>query len=507
MSLRIIAAPSMVSFLLLFTAAEPFAAMPPDLDVYLGKAIADWDVPGLAVAIVQNDTVVAIKGYGVRELGKSDPVDGETIFEVASLTKSFTAAGAAVLVDEGRISWDERVRDRLPEVVFGNPYIDATVTLRDLLCHRTGLQAANTLFRHTGYDRSEVLSRVRYLKSFVPFRSEMFYNNVLYTVAGEMTAKAAGLGWAELIRTRLVEPAGMRSTTVEKRPRGRNVAKPHAWIGDRHVPIRSFDYTPVGPASSIYTNARDMTRWLRLQLNEGTLEGRTIISRSSMTEMHTPHTIIRTTPEMRAARQVEHYPGYGLGWQVVDYRSERLLWHTGSADGFPCYMALLPNQELGFVILMNSANAYMLHLALASRIIDAFLGFPPRDYSAEALARRNSMYASDLERRKIVKERKAKGADPGRKLSDYVGLFRSDLWGDVNVREERGALTFQIARGDVADLTPWSLDTFLATWRDPLFRDAYYESYVVFRGNPAERVSGLTIVFGRDTVDVIRRPE
>jgi CubicO group peptidase (beta-lactamase class C family) len=480
------------------------ARMPPSLDRYVQKALRDWDVPGLAITIVKDDEVVVARGYGVRELGKPDPVDGETIFDIASLTKAFTAAGAAVLVDEGRLGWDDRVRDRLPEVSFADPYIDHEATLRDLLSHRTGLEPANALFRFTGFDRAEILRRVRFLEPRSPFRAGMLYSNVLYTVAGEMAARAAGTTWADLIRSRLLEPAGMRSTTVEARPSGPNVASPHAVFRGVQKPIRPFDYAPVGPASSIFTNAVDLARWLRLQLGEGTLDGKPIVSRASMEEMHSQQSLIRTTAEMRRARNVEHVPAYGLGWQVMDYRGERLLWHSGSADGMPVYLAMLPGRKLGVAILINTWGAPGLHGALASRILDAYLDLPPRDWSGEALARAKSAAERDDGIRRTIEERRASAPPADRPLADYAGTYESELYGAVHVRLEGDALTLQLTRGVVGDLTHWERDTFHVAWRDPVFRES--DAFAVFSLDDDGVVRRLSMALGSDKVEATRRP-
>ena len=319
--------------------------------------------------------------------GPDRAVDGDTLFDIASLTKSFTAAAAAVLVDEGKLAWDDRVRDRLPRVRFADPHVDHAMTLRDLLSHRTGLRPSNALFYFTGYDRDEVLERVRLLEAEGPFRAGMVYSNIMYTVAGELAARAAGTSWAELVSERLIVPAGMRSTLVDARPSGRNVASPHAVLGGVQQPIRPFDFRMVGPSSSIHSSAADMARWLRLQLGDGLLDGMQIVSRAAMEEMHSPQAIIRTTREMRGARLVEHFAAYGLGWQIMDYRGEPLLWHSGNADGMPAYMALLPEQNLGVAVMLNTWAAPGLHGALASRVLDFYLGVPARDYSGEMLAR------------------------------------------------------------------------------------------------------------------------
>jgi CubicO group peptidase (beta-lactamase class C family) len=396
------------------------------------------------------------------------------------------------------------VHERLASVSFADPYLHHEVTLRDLLAHRTGVQPANALFYFTGYDRDEVLSRVKLLEAQVPFRTEMVYSNVMYTVAGEMAARAAGTSWAELIRDRVLRPAGMASTVVETRPESVNLASPHAVIGGVQRTIRPFDFRMVGPASSIHSNALDMARWLRLQLNEGLLDGQQIVSRASMEAMHTPWIIIRTTRNMRAARLVEHFAGYGMGWQIMDYRGEPLLWHSGNADGMPVYMALLPGRELGLVVMLNTWAAPGLHGALVSRILDFYLGAPPRDWSGEALERYRGSLERERASRKAVAASRAVASRAGRPLADYVGTYDAKWLGDVHVRLAGESLTLQVAEGAIADLAHAAHDAFHLTWRDPVFREYFYGTQAVFAGD-SERIVRLSLLLNRDAIDATRR--
>jgi CubicO group peptidase (beta-lactamase class C family) len=495
-----------VATLAISTAAAQAPAMPPELDRYIADAVRTWDLPGVAIVIVKDDRVVAAKGYGVRELGKPDPVDGETIFDVASLAKSFTAAGAAVLVDAGALGWDDRVRDRLPDVRFGDPCIGEQVTLRDLLSHRTGLEPANSTFRFLGFDRGRLLRAVEYLQPRAPFRTGMVYSNVLYTVAGEMTAAAAGTSWPELIRRRVVEPAGMTSTAVGVRPSGPNVASPHATIEGKQQPIRPFDFGMVAPASSIFTNAVDLARWLRLQLGDGSIDGRQVISREAMIEMHSPQTIIATTPEMRSARLVEFFAAYGLGWQVMDYRGEPMLWHSGNADGMPSYMALLPRQKLGVAVLINSWASGFLHGALASKILDTYLGAPPRDWSAETRER----YLSALEEQERAKQalaaRTAAAPAPARPLGDLAGTYRAKLWGDLTVALVDDELVLRTGDTERAALRPLEDGTFHVVWTDPVLRDVYYDTTVRITPAADGTAARLDMTLVRDDIEAIRVP-
>jgi CubicO group peptidase (beta-lactamase class C family) len=480
--------------------------MPDNLDAYLAKAVRDWDLPGLAIVIVKDDHVVAAKGYGVRELGRPEPVDGKTIFDIASLTKSFTAAGAAVLVDAKQLSWDDRVIDKLPNVTFGDSCMRDQITLRDLLSHRTGLEPANALFHFFHYDRAELLQRVQFLPSERPFRTSMLYSNILYMVAGELTARVAGTTWADLIRHRVIEPAGMTSTFVETRPTGGNVASPHMRMGGIQKPIPPFDFTMVGPAASIYTNAEDLARWLRLQLNDGMLDGKQIISRASMIEMHSPQIIIQTTPEQRQARLVEFFGGYGMGWQIMDYRGEPLLWHSGNADGMPSYMALLPKQKLGIAVMMNTWAAGYLHTALANKILDTYLSVPDRDWSGEQLARiKQALQEEQADRAKVEARRKA-AASPVRPLAEYGGTYEAPLWGEIQVRLHGNQLNLQLAKGATGVLAPWDKDAFLIIWEDPENRELFYDTEVEFVSDANGRVDRIKMKLNRDDIEADRRP-
>ena len=493
---------AMAAIVLSPAAAAP--TMPSQLDAYIAKAVRDWNVPGLAIVIVKDDTVVAARGYGVRRLGRPERVDGQTIFDIASLTKSFTAAGAAVLVDAGQLQWDDRVRDKLPTVSFSDSCIEQAVTLRDLLSHRTGLESANSLFSFFHYDRAELLHRVRFLPVERPFRTSMLYSNILYTVAGELTGAVAGTTWAELIRHRVIEPAGLKRTTVETRPTDPNVASPHALIGGVQEPIPSADFTMIGPAASIYTNAEDLARWLRLQLNDGMLDGKQIISRASMIEMHSPQIIIRTTPEQRQARLVEHFGAYGMGWQVMDYRGEPLLWHSGNADGMPSYMALLPKQKLGIAVLMNTWAAGYLHTALANKILDTYLSAPDRDWSGELLARHREALRKEIADRDSIAARRKTSIKPSHPLKAYAGDYQADLWGDIHVRLEGKTLHLRLANGATGSLTSWGEDSFLVTWDDRVLRALFYDTVAVFGIDSDGNVNRFQVTLNRDDIEAIR---
>lgn len=490
---------------ILFAAANAAAQLPPSLDAYIEKARTDWDVPGIAVTVVRDGKLVAAKGYGVRQLGKPERVDADTVFDIASLSKSFTAAAVATLVDDGKMQWDDPVRRHLPEIEFPDGERTARVTMRDLLSHRVGLEAGNFVFRFTRYPTAEVIRRIRYLKEQEPFRTGMLYSNIGYTAAGEAAARAAGTSWSELVRRRLIEPLGMRDSTVGvEHDMGTNFAAPHAVIEGVHRPIRDKKAMSILPANGVNSTARDMARWLLFQLGDGIWEGKRIVSAESMQQMHSPQIIIPTTPQMREARGVRFFAAYGLGWQILDFRGHPMLWHSGSADGMPVYMAILPQDGIGICVMTNSWAAGTLHGAIASRILDTLLEVdPPRDWSGEALEWTRRAGKRAAEERAAAAKTRATGTRPSRPMSAYAGTYDNPLHGSMVVAHEDGRLTLQFGGGEIADLEHWHYDTFRAVWRDRTYE--FVDTLVGFGLDASGTPNRLEMRLNRDAI-VAARP-
>jgi CubicO group peptidase (beta-lactamase class C family) len=455
--------------------APPAERFPAELDRYLAKVLADWRIPGLAIAVVRNDTALVAKGYGVRELGKPERVDENTIFDIASLSKSFTATAAAMLVDRGLLRWDDPVRRHLPDLVLPNPALTDSASVRDFLSHRSGLESANMMWVLTAVDRAEVLRRVRYLPVVLPLRQRMLYSNVGYTVAGEAAAAAGGTSFEELLRGQVIQPLRLPRTTwtYEQAASMLNLASSHATIAGRQQPIRrETQRQSTAPAGAVQSSVSDLTRWMRLHLNNGVLDGTRYVSDSAMRELHTIQVPIPTTPAMRAARLVEDsVVGYGLGWQVMDYRGHPMLWHTGNGDGQIAFMALLPRDRLGVVVLVNTWSAPFVHAALINRILDTYLGYPPRDWAGEALARVPAMVRAQDSATRVMEAMRT-SAPPPLPLATYAGRYDHPLFGPVFVRVEGSGLTFQMGEGQKADLELHG-EAFYLRWRDPLFRENF----------------------------------
>jgi CubicO group peptidase (beta-lactamase class C family) len=479
----------------------PRQRFPAELDRYIAGVVRQWQIPGLAIAVVRNDSVLVAKGYGVRELGRRAPVDENTVFDIASLSKSFTATAAAILVDRGVLHWDDPVRRHLPDLVLPSDSLTERMTLRDFLSHRTGLDAANMMWVPTAVSSAEVLRRMRYLRPLVPPRRSMIYSNVGYTVVAEALAAAAKKPFSELLRDLLIRPLGLTRTTwtYEQAAGMENLAASHATLDDRQQPVaRESQRDAVAGAAAVQSSARDLTRWMRLHLNDGVLDGTRFVSESTMREMHRVQMRIGGTPAQRAARLIQDTTGgYGLGLQVMDYRGHPILWHTGNGDGQIAWMVLLPKDRLGVVVLVNTWAAPQVHFALVNKIMDTYLGYEPRDWAAEWFARRappGQDSARAVSARAMATMRTT--APPPVPLDAYTGRYEHQLFGPVVIRRDASGLTLQMGEGELADLEYHGANTFWTAWRRPLFREVY-GTHVTFTVT-ADSVAALTMLLNRD---------
>ena len=481
---------------------------PPELDAYMAKVLHDWQIPGMAIAVVRNDSVLVARGYGVRELGKPALVDANTVFDAASLTKAFTSTAVAMLVDEGKMRWDEPIVRYLPELALPDTYLTRTATLRDFLSHRTGLHAANMMWQMSAIDPPGVLSRMRYLTADAPFRAGMVYSNVGFTVAGEAAARVAGVSYEALIRDRILRPLGLTSTVAGYDRAGGmpNLASPHALIGGVQRPIRrEVQRASTAPAGAIQSTVTDLARWMRFQMAGGVLDGRRLVSDSSLEQTHSPQVIIPTTREMRAGRHVDFFAAYGMGWQVMDYRGHPMLWHSGNGDGQIAYLAMLPRERLGVVVLVNTWAAPFVHGAIAGYILDTYLGVEPHDFSAEGPQRVAALREAYAEAQRHVMEGVVPGARPPRPLAAYAGTYVDSLYGEIAVRVERNALVLRMGGRQEADLLYLDHDTFVVRWRDELFREVF-STRVEFGADSRGCVPGLQMRLNRDQISATRPP-
>lgn len=352
-----------------------------ELDAYIEKARAEWQVPGVAVVIVKDDKVVYAKGFGVREIGKADKIDPDTVFAIGSASKAITGGTLAMLVDDKKITWDGVVHNYMPAFELNDPYVTNHATVRDLLAHRTSFNSGyGWLWTGSGFDRKEIISRMRFQKNLSGFRDKFLYANEMFTVAGELVPAVTGTSWDDFVATRLFAPLKMTrsSTSITKLKGMRNVASPHGMIDGKLVtfPYRNVDN--VGGAGSINSSARDLTQWVRMQLTNGTYEDKEVISKAAIDETHSGQMILSGRPTDG------NFSEYGFGWMIHDYRGKTLVEHGGAVDGMRAGIAMMPEEKLGIVVLTNMLP-HQLVTAIEMKIYDTYLGGESTDWKQKSM--------------------------------------------------------------------------------------------------------------------------
>jgi len=429
------------------------------LDEVIEAVRKSWGIPGLAVGIVKDDSLVYARGFGVREAGKPEAVDANTIFAIGSNTKSFTSLAAAMLVDEKKLGWRDKVIDRYPGFKLFDPYVTREINIEDILSHRSGLgRRGDPLWYGTNYSREEIIRRIRYLEPNAPFRTEMGYQNIMFLTAGEIVGKVSGLGWDRFIQERIFQPLGMsRSTTsVKALPGQSNVSTPHA-IADGHgAPIPWRDIDNVAPAGSINSSVVDMAKYLRLHLGDGKFQGKQLVSVGNLGVTKTPHINVGG-----AGDSLTHFTSYGLAWVLLDYRGRKIAWHNGGIDGMLSEMWTVPDEHLGVVVLTNG-SPHSAGPPIVRTIIDRYLiGKAAKDYNAEALAGMERVRTFQAAAKAKRDSAHVMGTKPSLALAAYAGTYTDQMYGDVTVAVDGTglALTYQSFR---IPLSHWHFDTFKA---------------------------------------------
>jgi CubicO group peptidase (beta-lactamase class C family) len=442
------------------------------------------------VAVVRADRVVFARGYGVREAGRAEPVDENTLFAIGSNTKLFTAVLTGMLVDEGRMSWDDPASRHLPGFQLFDPYVSREIRIHDLLSHRSGLgRRGDFLWYASPFDRREILRRVRFLEPNSSFRSEFGYQNIMFLAAGEAAAEAAGRDWDTLVRERIFTPLGMtRSNTSTNDLSGdANVASPHAWRDGEIVPIPYRNIDNVAPAGSINSSAREMAEWLRMLLARGSYEGNRLLEPATLARIESPHTITPLAPD--SLTPSTHFSAYGLGIGMRDYRGVKVLSHTGGIDGMLSLVAYVPERDLGIVVLTNTSPHNALYTAIMYRVLDAYLGGESRDWSGILLDRTREAEARQAETRARTERERVPGTRPSLELAAYVGTYSNEMYGDVSITESDGRLHVRYGTAFRGELEHWHYDTFVARWDD----EGLGTSYVTFALTPMATVGRMEI--------------
>lgn len=462
--------------------AEKQAASVKNIDAYIAKTMSEWQIPGLSIAVVKNDKIIYAKGYGVRENGKAEKVDEQTLFPIGSITKSFTSAGIALLVDEKKMAWDDAATKYLPDFQLYDQSLTGQVTIRDLLAHRTGLPRANGTLLGP-YNRAETLRRMRFLKPVSGLRANFTYNNQMYLAAGAALEKASGASWDEFVKQKFFAPLKMTvsNLSIDALRSEKNAAAPHAVIGGKIRILPFDDKDSIAPAGAVNSSAVEMANWARLFLANGKFEGKQILSPSAVRIMHGQQTIIPVGALSQQLFPSTHFQGYGLGWFVRDYRGRKVVEHGGNTDGMTAQIGLLPEENLGVVILSNANNSPAPQ-AMMYRVFDLFLGDADKqiDLSAEYLRMTLEAKTQQAAQEKEFAAKRQSNLAPTLALEAYAGNYANDLYGAAQVLYKNGRLYLKFNDAAEGELEHWEKDTFRINWTNPLFVEGIGKTPIVF---------------------------
>ena len=444
-------------------------------DRYVAQAVAQWEVPGLAIAVVQDGKVVFQKGYGVRKLGEAAPIDTRTIYGICSTTKAMTAAAMGILVDRGKLSWDDPVVKHLPEFRLSDPHVTRAVRVRDLLTHNIGLPNADYLWFGNDLGAAEILRRVEYLPLVYPLRGGYTYHNVMYFVAGEVIARVSGMSWGDFVKKELFEPIGMTNTypTLKTSLAEKNRSVPHYRVKGKVVPITDMSVDEVAAAGSVWSNVEDLSKWMRFVLDSAKVGDRRLLQPKTYAEWLKPQTLVPQNdfyPTVALTKPT--WTSYALGWFQQDYRGQAVVFHTGSMDGTIAIHGLLPSKKLGVFVLGNLDHAEVRH-ALMLKAFDHFGGLgAERDWSSELLKLYGGIADDAAKRRAAIEQQRVPNTQPNLALSAYAGKYTHPLYGTVSVQFNNGVLVVQETKTLQLTLEHWHYDTFKGTsslfWDDPM---------------------------------------
>jgi CubicO group peptidase (beta-lactamase class C family) len=475
-------------------AVTTVAAAPFDLDADVARVLKLFQVPGMAIAVVKDGKVVTARGFGVRKQGTPHPVDSKTLFEIASNSKVFTAVALAMLVDEGKLEWDDKVTKHLPNFRMYDAYVSQEMTVRDLLVHRSGLGlgAGDLLWwPTTNFTTDEIIERLRYVKPATSFRNSYAYDNLLYIVAGKIIALKSGKDWGATVRERILKPVGMSTTTTSLAEHAGkvNVSAPHSKINGTIAAVKPMPVANATGAVGINTNADDIARWMQVMIDGGVVgkdaQGKEVrlYSQKQADEMFTAQTPIKIAePKPPLAATKPNFFAYGLGMQLRDYKGRKLVMHGGALQGFYSRVVLVPEEKLGIAILTNAESGGAM-TSLQYRLLDQYLGAAATDWIGRIHELETEATRKDLENQKKAGAARAAKSAPSLALSSYDGDYQDAWYGTVSIRQVAGkqVMSFSKTPDLTGTLEHFQHDTFIVRWKE---RNFNADAYVTFSLNP-----------------------
>jgi CubicO group peptidase (beta-lactamase class C family) len=414
-------------------------------DAYMAKVLKDWNVPGIGVGIVAGDKLVFVKGYGYRDYGKKFPFTDTTLFQIASNTKLFTAVAAGMLVNEGKLTWDKPVRESVPAIRFYDDQLNNTVTLRDMLAHRTGITRHDTIWYKSDFTRKELFDRVKYLEPSAPLRQTFLYNNLMYAAAGYIIELQSGKTWENFVRERIFTPLGMTSTVFSvadmlKQPdRGVPYTEKRDSFELYEIPYYE-DMAGVAPCGAIISNIQDMSHWLRALMNEGMYEGKQVLPADVLKATLEPAIALpNTLPETRGFWEILNAV-YGMGRETISYRGRLITFHGGDLPGFHSQISFMPKEKLGVIVFVIGDHCGVLYNHISYNVYERLLGLDETPWSARMLDFRLKGKKAGTEARTKSGAERVPNTKPSHALAEYAAEYEHPAYGVLKVMLEGGAL-------------------------------------------------------------------
>ena len=440
-----------------------------DFDAYYAEMVKEWDVPGVSIGIVKDGKLVFTGNYGAMEVGKEGKPDANTLYAIASNSKAFTSAIIGMLVQEGKLDWNDKVKSYLPYFELYDPWVSNEVTVRDLLSHRVGLGtfSGDIIWYKSDLSSEEIIKRLRFLPKAFDFRTGYGYSNVMYITAGELIKKVTGKSWNQNIQERILDPLGMtRTITTSKQLNEKgNYATPHARENQVNFPIEWVDWGEIGALGGIITSVNDISKWMIFNLNNGILGNDTLLTAETRNMVWTPHTnfIVDHTKGNDFDR---HFNGYGLGWGLSDYHGRLMVSHGGGFDGMISRLTLIPDENFGVVVLTNGMKSPA--VAAANYAIDRMLGINDKDWSSDLLKATDEREKNDTRISERI-EGRVYGTSPSLPINKYTGTYKSDIYGKITIGEENDRLRLEFEHSPrlSATLNHWHYDVWEIDWDYP----------------------------------------
>jgi len=474
------------SFLFLLGGIIPMAAQPltsRQVDELMEKTLKAFDVPGIAVGIVKDGKLIHAKGYGVRSLNTLQKVDENTMFGIASNSKAYTAAALAMLVDEKKLKWDDKVTQYIPEFKMYNSFVTEEFTIRDLLTHRSGLGlGAGDLMMwpdSNSNTKADIIHGMQYLKPVSSFRTKYDYNNNLYIIAGEVIARISGMTWENFIETRIMLPLNMQSsaTSLYRLKDKTNIAAPHCFVDDKLQQITLGWSETANAAGGIWSNITNLSKWVMMQLDSGRYGDKKtqLFSQNVQQEMWTPQTII---PVRGPTPYNTHLSTYGLGWGISDVMGYKQVSHTGGLAGMVTQVTLIPELNLGIIVLTNQQVGAAFS-AITNTIKDGYFNMPKKDrikeYSDRVKMNNNKAKKATDEVWKTIESAKNIKIDQ----TIYCGNYNDQWFGNINISDKSGKLLYESKKSPrlIGEMYYYKANTFVVKWND---RSLDADAFVVF---------------------------